>query len=85
MSRQPDLHPSLAETLQLHFQPIKLERSRLATSISTSVDRLVGVIPKDGVETDDGERVWNDLDGEIGTTLEDVVLFGRDEGCPDAK
>lgn len=81
---QPDLHASFPEPFQLHLEPIKLERTGLTAPIATSVDSLVRVVPKDRVETDDGERVGNDFNGKVGATLKDVVLFGGYEGSPDA-
>lgn len=45
MSRQPDLHPSLAVLHQLYLQPVHLQRSGVIRVILTSVDHWQVSLP----------------------------------------
>ena len=78
------LHSPPSKDLQLNIQPVHLQRSRILGPERAPVDSLVGVVPVESVEGDDGELIWDDFDGEVGSALEDVDLLGGDVFVPDA-
>jgi hypothetical protein len=111
--RSTDLHTPLPETIQLHLEPIKFERSWFVRPVFTPIDHysvprhdvnnfplsasrtsvslpktrkltLVSVVPIQSVQADHCQFVRNHVDGEICSSLKNVVILCGDIVVPDA-